>query len=151
MNVSEIVNIVLVALTLVVGFAATYFKANGKLNGKVAAYISEAEATYTDAKSGGVKMQYVVGKLYALLPAAIRPFIPQTILMTLAQTVFNKIADYATQQLDKAMDKVVPAYTGSVVGTVTDAPAAAVTSTGTAEASQTQQVTAGLGSGTNAK
>ena len=46
---------------------------------------------------------------------------------------------------------IVPPYTGSVVGTVTDAPAAAVTSTGTAEASQTQQVTAGLSSDTTVK
>lgn len=108
MNISEIVNIVLVVLSIIIGFAATYFKGNAKINGRVAAYIAEAEATYTDAKSGGVKMQYVVGKLYALLPAAIRPFIPQAILVALAQNIFDKIAEYAAAQLNKAVDKALP-------------------------------------------
>lgn len=75
---AEIINIALAALAVIVGFIATYYKGNGKLVKVVASYIADAEATYTSALSGGAKMQYDVGKLYALLPAVVRPFISQT-------------------------------------------------------------------------
>ena len=111
MSVSDIINIVLAALTIVVGFLSLYFKGNTKLYSRVASYIALAEATYTDANSGGLKMQFVVGKLYALIPAVIRPFIPQSVIQTIVQTVFDQIAAYATKQLDKAVDKIPTAAT----------------------------------------
>lgn len=106
MTVSDIINIVLAVLTVIVGFLATYFKGNSKLYSRVASYIALAEATYTDASSGGLKMQYVIGRLYALIPAVIRPFIPESVIQTIVQTVFDQVAAYATKQLDKAATKV---------------------------------------------
>ena len=113
MSVSEIINIALAALALVVGFLVTYYKGNNKLVKAVAGYIAEAETTYTSAKSGGVKMQYVVGKLYALLPAVVRPFIPESVVQTIAQAIFDQVSAYAKLQLDKAVDKVIPAAEAS--------------------------------------
>ena len=112
MNTSEIVNIALAALTIVIGFVSLYFKANTKLYAKVTGFITAAEGLYTDANSGGQKFQWVIGQLYALIPAPVRPFIPQSILATLVQKFFNQMAAYATKQLDKAAAKVTSDTTG---------------------------------------
>lgn len=111
MTISIIINIVLAVLALTVGFAATYYKGNSKLIKAVTGYIAQAEATYTSAKSGGAKMQYVVGKLYALLPAIIRPFMPESVIQTICQAIFDKVDAYAKLQLDKVVDKVTDTKT----------------------------------------
>ena len=46
---------------------------------------------------------------------------------------------------------IVPSYTGTVIGTVSDTAAATTMATGTAQADQTQQVTAGLSTDTTSK
>lgn len=105
MNSSEWISIGFAALTLAAGFLATYYKGSGRLSGAVAGFIAQAEQTYKDAGSGGLKMQYVCGKLYAMLPAAVRPFIPQAVIQTVAQAVFNEIDAYAKAQLDRVLNK----------------------------------------------
>lgn len=101
MSISDIINIELAALTVIVGFVSLYFKANAKLYSKVAGFITAAENEYKDANSGGQKFQWVVGQLYTLIPAAVRPFIPESILAALVQNIFNQVAAYAAKQLDK--------------------------------------------------
>lgn len=106
MNTSEIINIVLVVLTIVVGFVSLYFKANTKLYAKVTGFITAAEGLYQDANSGGQKFEWVIGQLYALIPAPVRPFIPKSILAAIVQNIFNQVAAYATKQLDRATVKI---------------------------------------------
>jgi hypothetical protein len=106
MNISEIINIVFIILTIIAGFLATYFKTNVKLNSTVTKFISDAENMYKDTISGGQKFSIVVGKLYNMIPAFIRPFIPQSILAALVQNIFNQVDAYAQQQLNKVIDKI---------------------------------------------
>ncbi len=106
MNTSEIINIALAALSIIIGFVSLYFKANTKLYAKVTGLITAAEGLYQDANSGGQKFEWVIGQLYALIPAPVRPFIPKSILAALVQNIFNQVAAYATKQLDKATAKV---------------------------------------------
>lgn len=124
MSVSDIINIVLIVLTVVSGFLSLYFKGNSTLYAKAADYIALAESTYTDAKSGGLKMQYVVSRLYALIPAAVRPFIPQALVQTIAQTVFDQVAAYAAKQLDKAVSKALPGTAAAAESAGAEASAA---------------------------
>lgn len=109
MSISDIVNIGFAILFLIAGFLSIYYQGNSKLTKAVSGFIAEAEATYTSAASGGVKMQYAVGKLYSLLPAVVRPFIPESVIQVIAQSVFDQIAAYAKIQLDRAVDKALPA------------------------------------------
>ncbi len=106
MNLGDIGTIVFAIVSVAIGFIATYFKTHAKLSEKVTSFISEAEKTYTDVKTGGQKMQFVIGKLYDLIPAAVRPFLPQSLIETLVQGIFDKVDDYAQQQLDKSTAKI---------------------------------------------
>lgn len=112
MSIQTIIYIVEAVAYIVLGFVATYFSANATLRGKVVGFIDAAEALYTDAKSGGQKFQYVIGQLYALLPAFLRPFLPQALLAAFVQGIFNQVDAYAKKQLDKAVNKV-DGYFGS--------------------------------------
>ena len=57
----------------------------------------------------------------------------------------------AANAVNSTTTNIVPPYTGTVIGTVSDTAAATTTATGTAQADQTQQVTAGLSTETAAK
>ena len=57
---------------------------------------------YSDwTKAGGVKFEWVVGRLYNLLPLAIRPFVPRSLIEQIVQTTFDAIEGYAKMQLDR--------------------------------------------------
>lgn len=103
MSTQTIIYIIEAAAYIIIGFVATYFSANATLRGKVVGFIDAAEALYTDTKSGGQKFQYVIGQLYALLPAFLRPFIPQALLAAFVQGIFNQVDAYAKKQLDKTV------------------------------------------------
>ena len=144
MSTNDIINIVFVVLSIILGFLSIYFKSNSKLSGGAAQLIAKAEYDYKDTISGGQKFQIVVVQLYSLLPAFIRPFIPKAIISAIVQNVFDQISSYANQQLNKAVDSATQ-YTGKVIDTVEDTAAAENTQTGAEQATQVQQVTAGLG------
>ena len=98
MSTSEIIALIFVAVSVVLSLLATFYRGKSKIFSTIAGWILSAESTY-GAGTGTVKMSYVVGKLYDLLPAIIRPFLPETLLQTFVQTVFDKIQAYAQLQV----------------------------------------------------
>ena len=52
-------------------------------------------------KAGGFKFDWVVGQLYDLLPLAVRPFVPRSLIEQIVQTTFDAIEGYARMQLDR--------------------------------------------------
>lgn len=107
MEMTIILGIVQVVLYILLGGLAIWFKTNGKLNKAVDALIDKAEEEFTGFKQGNEKFQAVVGWLYDLIPAALKPFFPQKFIEALVQNAFDQITSFAKKQLDKAVDNVI--------------------------------------------
>lgn len=108
MTPDMIINIIRVIAYVVLGGLALYFKTNTKLKSFANDYIAEAEKVYKDAtKAGSTKMNYVIDKLYELVPTYMKPFFPRELVQAIVQNAFDKIEDYAKLALDKATEFVV--------------------------------------------
>ena len=102
MEIQEFMRIVIYACTLLFGGLALWYQGNAKISGWVAALIEQAEELYGDlTKAGGFKFNWVVGQLYDLLPLAVRPFVPRSLIEQIVQTTFDAIEGYAKMQLDR--------------------------------------------------
>lgn len=107
MNVETIIEAAKVAVAIILGGFALYFKSKVKLTEKVSGLIAEAEDTYKSyTKAGGEKMNWVVTRLYVYVPAWLRPIITPKVLEQIVQFVFDNVESYAKIQLDKLTEKV---------------------------------------------
>lgn len=107
MEMQTIFNIIYCVLIMIAGGFSLWFSSNSVINKHVTSFIKEAESIYKDqTKAGGVKFQWVVTKLYNLIPAVIKPFIPVSVVEELVQKTFDAIESYAKMQLDKAVDNI---------------------------------------------
>ena len=87
-----------------IGAAALYFQYNTKLNKKATEYINKAEELFKDStKAGGIKFNWVVDKLYDILPAPMRLVFTKETITVLVQRTFDEIQSYAVKQLDKKL------------------------------------------------
>ena len=77
-----------------------------RLRGAAVEYIDRAELEFEGTKRGGEKFEWVVDKLYSLLPAAVKPFVSRSTVAEIVQGTFDLVQDYAKQQLDRLVDKV---------------------------------------------
>lgn len=107
-------------LFIIAGGLIVYYKTNPKLKtesdkalewierlrGAAVEYIDRAELEFEGTKRGGEKFEWVVDKLYSLLPAAVKPFISREIVKDIVQSTFDLVQSYAKQQLDRLVDKV---------------------------------------------
>lgn len=85
------------------GVLSAYYKANTKLQQKVAAAINAAESAFADQqKAGKEKMAYAVRLIYGWVPSVFKPIITEELIKSLIQAIFDQMADYAKKQLDKA-------------------------------------------------
>lgn len=101
-----ILAIVRIAIYLVIGAAALYFQYNTKLNQKATEYINKAEELYKDStKAGGTKFNWVVDKLYDILPSPMKLVFTKETIAVLVQRTFDEIQSYAVKQLDKKLTK----------------------------------------------
>lgn len=118
MEASELIRAFFYFAAVVLGGLALWYKSNAKLHQTVSSLITNAETQYKDLTgAGGIKFEWVVGQLYGLIPAVIRPFIPRTLVRTLVQATFDAIAGYAKLQLDRLAEKgTLPAGTGESHG-----------------------------------
>ena len=106
MEMTVILGIVQVILYILLGGLALWFKTNGKLNKMVGVLIDKAEEEFTGFKQGNERFQAVVGWLYDLIPAILKPFFPQKFIEALVQNAFDQITSFAKKQLNKAVDEV---------------------------------------------
>lgn len=98
----SVLNIILLIISIIVGALTTYFKTNATLKEKTSQYINEAEKLHYDATNAGEeKFEYVVDKLYYLVPTVLKPIITRATISALVQNTFNSIQSYAKIQLDK--------------------------------------------------
>ena len=105
----SIYEIIMTVLTVLFGGLSLYIQTKKNLNSKVVGFINEAEEAYKDtAKAGGSKHQYVVEKLYSIVPVPLRVFITKAMIESIVDKAFEKIEGYATKQLDKVVNKIAP-------------------------------------------
>lgn len=98
MNVNEILNIVLIVLTIISTLVGYYYQIKNKISKEINNFINDAE----DGESLGVdKMNTVVDNLYKLVPVAYRGILNKSVLEKMVQLAFDKIEEYAKKQLNK--------------------------------------------------
>jgi len=120
MDMQTILNYLQTIVTLIVGGIALYLKFSTKAQTKAkeiqqtiasitataVVYIKDAEDKYKDTtKAGGQKFNYVVDKLYALVPEGLNKIITREMVEEIVQSTFNEIEEYVKLQLDNALDK----------------------------------------------
>ena len=126
-------------LLAVLGLLVSYYKANAKFRSFIATLINEAQSL---SKTGPEKKDWVVGQIYTILPAWLKPILKKTILSMIVQGVFDSMKQYATKLLDTTMNTVsAAAATLQPIGTVSTDVATTV-STGADQAATVKQETA---------
>lgn len=95
MTRSEIINVVLVVLGIVITLLTYYFKIKAKLEASVNGSINDAEEDGIDGKE---KMARVVNDLYSLVPVPYRMIFTKDFIEKLVQKAFDKIEEYAKKQ-----------------------------------------------------
>ena len=99
-------NIILNIAWIIFGFIALYFRTKTTIIDDAVAKIGEAEEAYKDAvKAGSQKQEFVVSAIYDHIPAPMRIIFTKETIRGLVQQVFDGIARYATQELDKIFKK----------------------------------------------
>ena len=107
MDTQSVISITLTVLLVVGGFFISYFRTNAKLKEKAGGLIAEAENQYrTWTKAGNQKFEWVCDQLYNITPVWLKPLLTPSVIESIVQTAFDFIADYAEQQLDKAVGKL---------------------------------------------
>lgn len=98
MNISDWVNVGFAVISVILFLISLFVGKKNKSLLAVAGLIYDAETRY-GIGMGVIKMDYVVGKMYALIPAVFRPFIPRSLMMTIVQQVFDKIQAFGELQV----------------------------------------------------
>ncbi len=101
------INIIAVVGMVILGAVAVYYRANAKLQEKVTELIDQAEGMYTDAKEpGGKRFEWVVERLYSIIPAWLKPLLTRQAVGKIVQSVFDWMDSFAKKQADKLVDKI---------------------------------------------
>lgn len=107
MDTNIIITVLQIIAYIILGGLVLYFKANSTLKEKASEIIADAEITYKDTiKAGGKKHEYVVDKLYSMVPAGLNLVITRDLISAFVENTFQSMEVYAKQQLDKAIDKI---------------------------------------------
>jgi len=132
-------HIIYTLILIVLGFLISYYKTNAKFRSFIATLINDAQSL---DKTGTEKKEWVVGQIYTILPAWLKPILTKTVLSMIVQGVFDSMKQYATKLTDKAIAAASEEVTTlKPIGTVsTDVPATA--STGADQAAKVKQSSA---------
>lgn len=107
MNGINIYSILMTVFMVVLGFLCSYIKTKTNLISKAGDFINKAEEDYKDvSKAGMQKHEAVVEWLFSLVPAPMKIFITRQMIAEITQTAFDRMAEYATKQLDKVVDNI---------------------------------------------
>ncbi len=105
-NADAVFQLIMTALTILLGALSAYLKANEKLKNNSIKYITEAEEKYKDlSNAGGLKFTWVVDTLYKLVPKPLHMLITKSLIEQIVQSTFDEIESYAKTQIDKAVNK----------------------------------------------
>lgn len=107
MNTELLYTILVTIGTVGFGFLSAYLKTKSTLKDKVNEGIATAEEIYKDStKAGGEKFEWVIDFLYQYIPSVLKPIFTRDMISNIIQSAFDEIQKYATQQLDKLVNKV---------------------------------------------
>lgn len=107
MNVTQIVQVVLWVLVAAFGGLSLWYHKNAAIQSKVTEFIAEAEERYKKlTTAGGIKFEWVVHRVYQLIPAMIRPLIPRSVIDSMIQKAFDSMQNFAMQQLDHLSEQI---------------------------------------------
>lgn len=98
MTWNEILNIILVLVSVAATLLGYYFKIKAKLEKEVNGKINDAEQS---GESGEKKMEHVVNDLYSIVPVPYRIIFTKEFIKKLVQAAFDKIEEYAKKQVNK--------------------------------------------------
>ena len=101
----SVYEIIMTVVAVVFGFLSLYIKQKTNIYERAAEAIDMAEASYTDVKQGGMKMYYAVQYVASFIPTPLRVVFTDDVAQSMIQFVFNSMAQYATKQLDKLVEK----------------------------------------------
>ncbi len=100
-----VISIIAVVGMVVLGAVAVYYRANAKLQAKVAELIDKAQGMYTDAtEPGGERFDWVVGQLYGSLPAWAKPMLTREAVGKIVQSVFDFMKSFAKKKADEKLN-----------------------------------------------
>lgn len=101
----EILKYVLMALF---GAIALYFKSSAVLKQLADEFVAQAENEYKGvSKSGGYKFDWVVNKIYEVMPTVLKMFISKSAVETAVQRAWEMAEQYATAAADKFVQQAV--------------------------------------------
>ena len=101
-------DIIMLVITVIFGGLSLYLRTKTNLLQQVNSAIVNAEHAYSEVThAGNMKFNYVVTRLYSLVPAPFKTIITQEMIGRIVQNAFNSIENYAVQQLDKITDGIV--------------------------------------------
>ena len=121
MNIEQLLEILRIAVTLVCGGLALYFRVSAKaqtkgkqiqqaiaeVTAKAVIFIKEAEEEFKDTTDmGGEKFSLVVARLHSLVPAQLQGIITEEIISNIVQSTFDEIEEYVKLQLDKTIESL---------------------------------------------
>lgn len=126
-------HIIYTLILVVLGFLISYYKTNAKFRSFIATLINDAQSL---DKTGTEKKEWVVGQIYTILPAWLKPILTKTVLSMIVQGVFDSMKQYATKLTDKAIAAASEEVT-TLKPIGTDVPA--TVSTGADQAAKVKQ------------
>ena len=95
-------------------FLTTYFRSSKKLQALAGRVINDAEQAFKGTSQRGQdKFNYALTMLYDKVPLVFRPFITREMLSNMLQSAFDELSEFATKQLDGAVDKAEVILYGS--------------------------------------
>lgn len=113
-------------LLVVAGFLFTYLKRSEKakllsekavadavafakiIAQKASELITKAELEYEGTGRGKEKFNFVVDAIMKLIPDELELFFPRALIEAIVQSVFEGMAEFASAQIDKVLDKIMP-------------------------------------------
>ncbi len=101
----SVYEIIMTVIAVVFGFLSLYIKQKTSIYERAAEAIDMAEGAYTEMKTGGIKMHYAVQYVASFIPAPLRVVFTDEVVQSMIQFVFDSMAQYATKQLDKIVEK----------------------------------------------
>lgn len=100
------VNVAVTVGYVILGGIIAYYKGNAAIKGKAAEVIKTAEKEFKGVQRGGERFAWAVDYLYSFVPAAVKAFIPRSVIENIVQQTFDAMADFAKAQIDKVVDAV---------------------------------------------
>lgn len=98
-------DIIVSIVTIILGAVIFYLRTKTNIINKAGDYITEAEKAYIDVnKSGSLKMDYCIEKLYSIVPIVLKTVFSKEVIQIIVQGVFDTMKQYVEIGLSKIIN-----------------------------------------------